>query len=127
MQNELDRDSVLRACLCICVYVCLYSMPGRISASPCLKQCVVLKIREKLMLKRTHMEKELNWVIQYLLPIEDHNDYSQPESKLNTNNVLTGCPEPISRLQKILRFSVHLPVSSLCPGNHNQLGMDLLE
>lgn len=102
MQNELDRDPVLRACLCICLYVCLYSVPGRISTSPCLELCLVLKIREKLILKRTHMEKELNWVIQYVLLVDDHYENLQIDNKLNTNNSLTGCPEPISSLQKTL-------------------------
>lgn len=37
MQNELDRDPVLRVCFSICLYVCLYSTPGHVSVFPCLK------------------------------------------------------------------------------------------
>ena len=102
MQNELDGDPVLRACLCICLYVCLYSVPGRISVSPCLKLCLVLKMREKLILKRTSMEKELNWVIQYVLLVVNHNENLQIDCQLYINNSVTECPEPISSFQKTL-------------------------
>ena len=70
------------------------------------------------------MERELNWVIQYVLPVVDRSEYLHIDNKMNTNIRLTACPQPISNMQPSAPYTSACD-SYICFGKHHQMGMDL--